>query len=532
MTANQTCGQAAIALLEAHGVDTVFGIPGVHTLEFYRGLAGTRLRHVAVRHEQGAGFMADGYARASGRPAVCLLITGPGLTNAATAIGQAFSDSVPMLVLSSVNARDDLGKGRGRLHEITSQQAAMAPLTAFSRTIGNPAALAPAMADAFDAFAAARPRPVHLEVPLDVMLETAAPAAAAAKRRGPPPPDPAGIAAAARLIAQATRPLVIAGGGTVDCAASVQALVEKIGAPVVTTVAGQGVVPADQPLSVGATLAFRATQEAVAAADLAIVIGSELAETDYWTDRLTFGGRLLRIDIDAPTLTRDYPPTLGIQGDSGAVLAALLPRLAARPDQGTAQATAARLRAQYAASLGPLSRRHAKVLDALRRALPADGIVATDMTQIAYTANHYFPCSRPRCWFHPNGYGTLGYALPAAIGAKLAAPDRAVVALAGDAGLLFTIQELGTAVELGLPMAVLLWNNDALGQIAGDMVARGIPPIGVRQRNPDFLALARAFGCRAERPDSLAALERALTAAFAADGPTLIEVRQDSAFLD
>src|SRR5882724_12052745 len=231
MTANQTCGQAAIALLEAHGVDTVFGIPGVHTLELYRGLADSKIRHIAVRHEQGAGFMADGYARVSGRPAVCLLITGPGLTNAATAIGQAYSDSVPMLVLSSVNARDDLGKGRGRLHEITSQQATMAPLTAFSRTIGSPAALAPAMADAFDAFAAARPRPVHLEVPLDVLLEPAALAApaAAAKRRGPPPPDPAGIAAAARLIAAATRPLVIAGGGTVDCAAAVQALVERIG---------------------------------------------------------------------------------------------------------------------------------------------------------------------------------------------------------------------------------------------------------------------------------------------------------------
>src|SRR5882672_11587289 len=167
MTTNMTCGQAAIALLEQYGVDTVFGIPGVHTLDFYRGLADSTIRHVGVRHEQGAGFMADGYARASGRPGVCFVITGPGLTNAATAIGQAFSDSVPMLVLSSVNARDDLGKGRGRLHEITSQQATMAPLTAFSRTVASPAALAPAMADAFDAFAAARPRPVHLEVPLD-----------------------------------------------------------------------------------------------------------------------------------------------------------------------------------------------------------------------------------------------------------------------------------------------------------------------------------------------------------------------------
>jgi 5-guanidino-2-oxopentanoate decarboxylase len=531
MTANQTCGQAAIALLEAHGVDTVFGIPGVHTLEFYRGLGGSRIRHVAVRHEQGAGFMADGYARASGRPGVCLLITGPGLTNAATAIGQAFSDSVPMLVLSSVNARDDLGKGRGRLHEITSQQAVMAPLTAFSRTIGEPAALAPAFADAFDAFVAARPRPVHLEVPLDVLVEPAAPATVR-PRRAAPPPDPAGIAAAARLISTATRPMILAGGGTVDCPDAILALVERIGAPIVTTIAAKGVVPDDHPLSLGATLSSRPAQEALQAADLAIVIGSELAETDSWTDRLTFPNRLLRIDIDAATLVRDYPPTLGLQGDSGAVLQALLPALAARPDRSAALAVAAQVRALHAKGLRPLGQRHAKVLDALRRALPEDGIVASDMTQIAYTGNHWFPCRRPRCWFHPNGYGTLGYALPAAIGAKLAMPGRAVVALAGDAGLLFTVQELATAVELGLPIAVLLWNNDALGQIAGDMVARNIPAIGVRPRNPDFLALARAFGCRAERPDSLAGLEQSLRAAFAADGPTLIEVRQDSPFLD
>src|SRR6185369_10336656 len=174
MASNRTVGEAAIQLLERYGVDTVFGIPGVHTLDFYRGLPLTSIRHVGVRHEQGAGFMADGYARASGRPGVCLLITGPGLTNAATAIGQAFSDSVPMLVLSSVNAVADLGRGRGRLHEITSQQAAMAPLTAFSRTVRSPDELEPAMRDAFAVFATARPRPVHIEIPLDILATPAA----------------------------------------------------------------------------------------------------------------------------------------------------------------------------------------------------------------------------------------------------------------------------------------------------------------------------------------------------------------------
>jgi 5-guanidino-2-oxopentanoate decarboxylase len=187
VSVNQTCGQSAIAFLEASGVDTVFGIPGVHTLDFYKGLAQSSIRHIGVRHEQGAGFMADGYARASGKPGVCVLITGPGVVNAGTAIGQAFSDSVPMLVLSSVNARDDLGKGRGRLHEITDQQAVMAPLTAFSRTIMAPEELAGAMADAYAVFEAGRPRPVHIEIPLDVL---AGPGVAAGDRRNASTPWP------------------------------------------------------------------------------------------------------------------------------------------------------------------------------------------------------------------------------------------------------------------------------------------------------------------------------------------------------
>ena len=171
------------------------------------------------------------------------------------------------------------------------------------------------------------------------------------------------------------------------------------------------------------------------------------------------------------------------------------------------------------------------MLDALRAALPDDGIVATDMTQIAYTGNCHFTCRRPRGWFHPQGFGTLGYALPAAIGAKLAAPQRAVAALAGDAGFLFTVQELATAAELELPIAILLWNNDALGQIAGDMVVRGIPEIAVKPRNPDFQALARAFHCKAIRPASLEELKLALAEAFQARGPTLIEVHQSADYL-
>lgn len=171
------------------------------------------------------------------------------------------------------------------------------------------------------------------------------------------------------------------------------------------------------------------------------------------------------------------------------------------------------------------------VLDAIRAALPADGMVFTDMTQIAYTGCHYYRCDAPRSWCHPNGFGTLGYAMPAAIGAKIARPERSIAALAGDGGFLFTVQDLGTAVEQRLPIPIILWNNDALGQIAGDMAARGIPDLGVKPRNPDFQALARAFGANTIRAESLGALSQAIERAASADGPTLIEVREDAPYL-
>ncbi len=532
MTANRTCGEAAIDLLEAYGVDTVFGIPGVHTLDLYRGLANTPIRHIAVRHEQGAGFMADGYARVSGRPGVCVLITGPGVTNAATPIGQAFSDSVPMLVLSSVNATGDLGRGRGRLHEITDQRAVMAPLTAFSRTVLAANELPQAMADAYGVFQSARPRPVHIELPLDVL---AAPAGFRAERGAPsgrPQPDPAAIAAAARLLDGAQRPMLIAGGGTVDCGPAVAALAEKLGAAVLLTAAAKGVVRDDHPLCAGSSLQLPPTQQLLSTADVVIAAGTELAETDCWIERLPITGKLIRIDLDPAALHRDYPAAVALQADAGATLSALAGALAPRGSGGGVPASEiAALRRRNRDELAPLQRKHARVLDALSEALPEDTVLATDMTQIAYTGSHYYRSQRPRTWLHPVGYGTLGYALPAAIGAKIAAPERAVVAIAGDAGFLFTVQELATAVELGLPIAILLWNNDALQQIAEGMTERGIPEIGVRLRNPDFLALAKAFGCLTARPDSLAGLQDALRAATVADGPTLIEVREDAPYL-
>ena len=529
MRPNQVGGHAAIALLEAYGVDTVFGIPGVHTLELYRGLADRGMRHIGVRHEQGAGFMADGYARASGKPGVCCLITGPGLMNAATPIGQAYSDSVPVLVLASVNDSDDLGKGRGRLHEITDQHAAIRPLTGLTRTIRNAAELPDAMAEAFRLFETGRPRPAVLNLTLDMLRAPAAPGDARRVRAERPQATETDIEAAAALIDAAERPMVIFGGGCVDCATEARAFLAKSGAIAVTTIAGKGVIADSDPSTLRSSLSFTGTQTALTESDLVIAIGTELAETDHWSGKLTFRGKLIRVDLDPPTLTRDYPPAITILADAGPTLAALTERIRAgrKPDG----AHIASIRAANATEVSPLERKHIAVLDAVRAALPEDGQVFTDMTQIAYTANFHFPCEVPRRWFHPLGFGTLGYAMPAAVGGKIACPNRPTIAIVGDGGFLFTMQELGTAVELGLPLPILLWNNDAFGQIAQGMNARDIPELGVRQRNPDYLALAHAFGAQAVRPDSLLALETAITGALATDGPTLIEVREDAPFL-
>ncbi|KZD12561.1 5-guanidino-2-oxopentanoate decarboxylase [Oceanibaculum pacificum] len=532
-----SCGVAAIRLLEAYGVDLVFGIPGVHTLELYRGLGNSPIRHVTPRNEMGGGFMADGYARVTGKPGVCILTTGPGLTNAATPIGQAFSDSVPMLVITSVNARSELGMGRGRLHEITNQSNAIAPLVAFSQTILDPSELPEAMARAFAVFSGARPRPVHIEIPIDV-LEL--PAAFPIRARLPlalPAPNRQAIADAAALLRTAGKPLTIVGGGALKAGAQVTALAEWLGGPVITTVAAKGVLRADHPLSLGSSMPSPATKQAIAEADLVLVVGSELSETDIWAENnLSFGGKLIRIDIDAASLTRDYHPDVAILSDAGAALDALLAELGAAPDRSARQARTAALRQEIETAIAQdrtaVKRKHVRLLEALRTALPEDGVVFTDMTQIAYTGNQAYPCFAPSTWHHPSGYGTLGFGMPAAIGAQLGKPETPVVALVGDGGLLFTVQELMTAVEEQLGLVILMWNNDGYGQIRDGLIQRGVPEIGVNLRNPDHMALARAFGCDAVQPDSLEALVEAVRAAPAKDRPTFIQVRQDAPFLD
>lgn len=326
--------------------------------------------------------------------------------------------------------------------------------------------------------------------------------------------------------------MIIAGGGAVNAAGAVRELAERIGAAVAPTIAAKGILPGTHPLGLEVTIDRPATQALVSSADVVLCVGSELAEPDIWRDApLEIDGKLIRIDIDPVVLARDYDVEIAIHADADVALRAILATLPEASGGFTGSDAIAKVRDEERLALSPLECMHVKVLDALKEALPADGMVFTDMTQLAYTGYAFYRSDRPRQWFFPAGYGTLGYALPAAIGGQLAAPRRPVAVIVGDGGFQFTLQELGTAVEQKLPIAIILWNNNSLAQIRDGMIARNIPTIGVNQHNPDFLKLADAYGCRTAKPDSLTAFTAAVAKAFTADGPTVIELCEDAPFL-
>jgi 5-guanidino-2-oxopentanoate decarboxylase len=533
MSKQMSCGEALMKLLEHYGVDTAFGIPGEHTLDLYRGFVDSNISHVLVRNEQGAGFMADGYARASGRPGVCTLITGPGVTNAATPLGQAYADSVPVLLISAANARETLGKGWGCLHEISDQRAVTAPLTAFSAMVSDPQDIPELIGQAFTVFASRRPRPVHISIPIDILAMTVD---GDWQPRTPPVrpgPAPAAVAAAVDLLAGAAKPMIIVGGGGADAGACVTELAEHLDATVIASNAGKGVVPDTHPLSLGGGLIRGPIRDHLATADVVLSIGCEMSETDSFVDRLPINGKLVRIDIDPAKFNDLYPADVGVLSDAGPAVEAILDAIRTRG--GAAGAVRAAeldtVRTAMVDDLSPVEAQHKALLDGLRPLLPPETVIMGDIAQLIYTGSAVMPVDQPRRWHYPAGFGTLGCALPGAIGAKLALPDTPVVALVGDGGFMFTVQELMTAIEEKLTIPIIIWNNDSLAMIRDGFDLRGIPQIGVNQLNPDFVKLAHAFGCAGERVDNWDAFNAAVTGALGADGPTVIEVNEGAGWL-
>ncbi len=508
-------------MLHDRGVDVIFGIPGVHNQEMYRGIEEAGITHVLARHEQGAGFMADGYARATGKPGVAYVITGPGLCNIMTPLGQAQSDSVPVLAISS--CLDETASRKGQLHQMNDQEIAAATVCDWSATAQSASSAYGLIDRALEEFESDRPRAKHIQVPIAQLEAVADPA--------PAPNMPATrctagekeIAPILSLLNVAQRPLFILGGGAKG--AFWRQIMSQTGAACFTTYAGRGCVGAGYPLDFGSMLARPGSAEIIASADLVIAIGTELAEVDLWRDHLGHTAPLVRVDLDPVCLSDAQRATVKIRADARDVAAALQQATENHtPKTGWDVREVSEMRDRWRAETSAERPGIAPVCDALKDVLTPDTMIYSDMTQFAYVANEIWPMHRPGHWHHPSGFGTLGYALPAGIGGAVGRPGKQTMVIIGDYGFQYTVAELGVAVELGLPLPILLWDNGKLKEIEDSMTRAQIAPNAVIARNPDFCKLAEAYGARATAPQSLADLQQDIRAAFDADGPTLIYV--------
>lgn len=526
-------GQYLIKLLEAYEVELVFGIPGVHTAELYRGLATSAIRHVTPRHEQGAGFMADGYARTTGKPGVCLVITGPGLSNIATAMLQARADSIPMLVIAGVNDPSD--RPLGRLHEMPDQFAFGGQVAAASWRISDPVQLPAALAEAYALFESKRPGPVLIEIPLSVMSADAAhmPAPVRPGRFVAPFTDSETVRKAAAHLAEAEHPVLLVGGGARAATAQILDLAERLNAAVIPTLNAKSCFPLDHNKIVPATASLTAVRAFVDAADLVLAIGTELGQTDY--DVYACGDmikpkRLIRIDIDPAQAKAGLSSDLFLLGDAKTTLSALIKALPESVKSQGNDESIASLRTDARNELSPSYLQLLAVLETMRDTLP-NAILVGDSTQLIYAGNMVFDPGNKGGWFNSSvGFGTLGYALPAGIGAKLGKPDQPVIVLIGDGGIQFTIGELGDLRDEDTPVIVLVWNNSGYGEIKSYMVENTVKPEGVDITPPDFSLLAQAYGidyCRLAEDDLLTTLPAVLETAARSPASTLIEVRVD-----
>jgi acetolactate synthase-1/2/3 large subunit len=525
-----TGGEWVVEALGAEGVRHVFGIPGVHNLAVYDALLRqSDISHVLARHESGAAFMADGYARACGEPGVVLVTTGPGATNTLTPLAESFAGSTPVVVVMSDIASDLVGRDLGALHEVPNQIDCFRPVTRWADALTEARTIPTAIAGAFDLLRTGRPGPVALSIPND-FLGGKTDGTLRRERAGRRPPcHPSEIAEAARLLRAAERPLLVAGGGVISAGASAEltALARRLDAPVLTTVMGRGAIAEDDPRWHAVLPNKRATDTVLKEADVVLAVGCRFAARStkglLLNLEFTAGQSLIHIDLDPTVIGRLFKPALGIVGDARDGLERLLAALGERDDVARWDRT--ELSTLKRAASPRFTPALQEFIATLRRAVPPDGIVVNDQTGVNYWMEWFFPVLRPRTFLYPVGSAVLGYAVPAAIGAQVGCPGRPVVAVVGDGGFMFSVNELATAVKYRMPIAFLVMNDDRYGAIKWlqeTMFGRwGEADLA----NPDFPALARAFGAHAERLPDVASLPAALARAFTADGPTVLELR-------
>jgi acetolactate synthase I/II/III large subunit len=521
-TVRMTTGEATVGALIAHGIDTVYALPGVHNDHLFDALfkAGDQLRTIHTRHEQGAAYMALGAALGTGKPQVYTVVPGPGLLNSAAALLTAYGMNAPVLGLIGQISQSAIGRGLGHLHEIRDQAGIISRLVDYSARIREPTEAAGLVAEAFRAMGGGRPGPAVLECAIDVWGRSASAAAPASPSPAPQPPiDEDAIHGAAKRLAAAKRPLIVAGGGAQGASAEVTELSRVLQAPVLAYRRGRGVLDGRDPFSVTLPLG----RELWGEADVVLAVGSRLFYGfNHWGIDQELA--IIRVDADPDEPERFAKPANALIGDAKPILRALIDALGGgqRPSR---RAEMEERQAKMRSRLDKLSPQIG-FLEAIRNELPEDGIFVDEVTQIGFAARLLFPVYKPRTFLSPGYQDNLGWGYATALGAQHARPDVPVLAISGDGGFLFTSNELATAVRHRIPLTVVVFNDGAFGNVRRiQEEAFGNRLIANDLANPDFVRYAQSFGAEAERARNPQELGAALRRAFKRrDLPTLIEV--------
>lgn len=522
-----TTGQAIVQTLIRHGVDTIFGMPGAQTYDLFDALyeAQDKINFISVRHEQAAAYMAFGYARSTGKVGVFAVVPGPGVLNTTAALCTAHGANVPLICLTSSVPTDFEGKGRRHLHELPDQMATVRSLLKWAERIESPEAAPALVQEAFVQAQSGKPGPVVLEAPWDTLGQIGDVEPADPKEVPRVTASQAEIEAAADLITASKAPLIYVGGGAMHAGDEVIELAEALGAPVASFRSGRSVVSDDHPLVLTLPMAAELWPEI----DLVIGIGSRLEglymrwNAMQWQERPA-EPKMIRIDID-PTEMTYWPPDVGVVGDSQPSTRALANAISTRGinfDDRTAAISTAREKATEAMqAVQP----QMSFLNVIREVLPRDGFFVGEVTQTGFLSQVGFPVYEPRTYVTCGHHDTLGFGFPTALGVKVGNPDKTVISITGDGGFQFALQELATARQFGIGLITVLFNNSSYGNVRRDQETRyGGRLIGAELVNPDFNALAEAYGIAAYQCDDAAGLRDTLQTAVASDQPALIEV--------
>jgi acetolactate synthase I/II/III large subunit len=525
-TRELTGGQALVASLNANGVDTIFALPGVQLDGAFDALYEERdaIRVIHPRHEQAAAYMADGYARTTGKVGVCMVVPGPGLLNASAALSTAYACNSPVLCVTGQIQSDLIEFGRGLLHEIPNQLGMIRSVTKQAERAMTPPEIPGLVQRAFAEVKRGRQRPVEIEIPPDTLFATAdvellPPAEAPERLAG----DPELLEQAARLLGGARRPLIWSGGGVLRSGAGddLRRLATRLQAPVVMTANGKGAISDRDPLAQNILGGMELLREA----DVVLAVGTRFVDPATAKWGVGPDHTIIQLDIDPEEIARNTPVSVGIEADARAGLGALADLLEregpARPTRAVELEELKRGVAARARSVGP----QAEYALAIREALPDDGIVVSEMTQVGYWANFAFPVYEPLTFITPGYQGTLGYGFPTSLGAKIAHPDRPVVSINGDGGFGFCLNELATMAQHGIAAITIVFTDDAFGNVRRIQQEQfGGRTIASDLKNPNFLKLAEAFGVAGRHADSPESLRTAVEESIRANAPTLIAV--------